>query len=788
GGTPLSLGSFVCDAQIQNSSRDAWARFQTGGSGTLQNLVVEYDNDNALPTVANDVAVQVYEGESTITNNTDIAQLDCIDAQTFTTLVANERTAFNVLGTNGLDPGYAAPSPSLGDAWIRYVNTGGTPFVVRYENLDNDAVIQVYDGLFCATLPAFPIEEVDNEIIGQEIFNAEANDTYYIRVIRKNAGDMNGFITINTFDQVLGCSNSIPSGLEGREVINLNSTQLNPNTNYYVRVVNISGNTTTTTGTLCIREEVTTDGDLCSVAIPIFVDDCDQTFNLETDFTRNQPGVNPTCLTVGAYRDGWMRFTAVSNNTTIQYVNEDGDAAIAVYRGSCGASLVFLDCADNVTGVGREESINISTIVGLEYYVQILNLDGDAPMLGKYCIFNTPAVDPCDINLLDTRLVGDCNIPFDIPADFDNGGADPTLPVWRDYETGIVAPRIDLSCDPNASAGGSPGINAPLDFISTAPESNSRDGWIRFIGNGNEVTVTYQNKEATSNPAILVYTALAGPDAINCGSGLSGAGNNINQLACANQTAIDSEQIESVTFQTEVNKQYLIRIMDIENGVNNGMTGILCISDGRQDYNTCAQARPLEIGDCSVALNIIPGLNDCSGNTAFSNALDASSTGCTNSLIVSGDEWRYLEASSVPAGDDWKDLPGFNDSSWNTGASQLGFGDNDEETIILPGPTELTYFFRKVINLSSPADFSNFILRILRDDGAIVYVNGQPIYRANLVANPARNDLANRCVEDFEANFFTVDINNADIIPFLVAGDNVIAVEIHNCAVNNEDL
>jgi len=60
----------------------------------------------------------------------------------------------------------------------------------------------------------------------------------------------------------------------------------------------------------------------------------------------------------------------------------------------------------------------------------------------------------------------------------------------------------------------------------------------------------------------------------------------------------------------------------------------------------------------------------------------------------------------------------------------LGFGDGDEATLLNPGMPEhhhVTYYFRRafITPVSAPL---NLILNLLRDDGAVVYLNGIEVF------------------------------------------------------------
>ena len=63
----------------------------------------------------------------------------------------------------------------------------------------------------------------------------------------------------------------------------------------------------------------------------------------------------------------------------------------------------------------------------------------------------------------------------------------------------------------------------------------------------------------------------------------------------------------------------------------------------------------------------------------------------------------------------------FNDSGWADGPAQLGYGDNDEATVVSYGPSAanvyITTYFRRAWVVSDPSAFTRLILNVLRDDG-----------------------------------------------------------------------
>src|SRR6185295_14735290 len=96
--------------------------------------------------------------------------------------------------------------------------------------------------------------------------------------------------------------------------------------------------------------------------------------------------------------------------------------------------------------------------------------------------------------------------------------------------------------------------------------------------------------------------------------------------------------------------------------------------------------------------------------------------------------WKYLVTGLSPPAS-WKDL-GFDDSAWPSGAAQLGFGNGDEATVIGWGPDANhrypTTYFRRMFNVDAPAQLSALLVRLLRDDGGVVYLNGTEVFRSNM--------------------------------------------------------
>jgi hypothetical protein len=160
-------------------------------------------------------------------------------------------------------------------------------------------------------------------------------------------------------------------------------------------------------------------------------------------------------------------------------------------------------------------------------------------------------------------------------------------------------------------------------------------------------------------------------------------------------------------------------------------------------------------------------------------------------LVSAGASWEYLDDGSNQ-GTAWR-APEFNDNTWSNGVAQLGFGDNDEATRIRrtnsAGGTIVTFYFRRGFNVTNTDDFATLSMWMLRDDGGVVYVNGNEVFRSpSMPPAPAVisfNTFANNQGSAPSDN----TIDTASLSPaLLVPGTNVVAVEIHQFDAGSSDL
>ncbi len=164
--------------------------------------------------------------------------------------------------------------------------------------------------------------------------------------------------------------------------------------------------------------------------------------------------------------------------------------------------------------------------------------------------------------------------------------------------------------------------------------------------------------------------------------------------------------------------------------------------------------------------------------------------------------WSYIGGGTNLDGNTaWK-LNGYNEATLGWLANNkaaLGFGVNppvrntaipENTTIGGGGATGARYptlYFRKTVNITAPnlATYINFLLRSKFDDGIVVWVNGVEAYRGNMPAGTINYaTLAPVAIANNGADIYPTTISSS----LFTAGNNVIAVEVHQTSLSSSDL
>ncbi len=153
--------------------------------------------------------------------------------------------------------------------------------------------------------------------------------------------------------------------------------------------------------------------------------------------------------------------------------------------------------------------------------------------------------------------------------------------------------------------------------------------------------------------------------------------------------------------------------------------------------------------------------------------------------IKKGDNWLFHD-QGIDLGTAWTNV-NFEDKGWANGPAILGYTD-PVSTIVSFGDDNnnkyITNYFRKRFTVKDVSAISDTLkLAIMKDDGAVVYINGKEVVRTNMPEGVIT-------YSTFAKSSAAEGVYESYMIPktFLVNGENVIAVEVHQNEVNSSDL
>ena len=156
------------------------------------------------------------------------------------------------------------------------------------------------------------------------------------------------------------------------------------------------------------------------------------------------------------------------------------------------------------------------------------------------------------------------------------------------------------------------------------------------------------------------------------------------------------------------------------------------------------------------------------------------------SIVARGASWKYRDDGQDP-GSQWHTVS-FDDSKWKEGKARLGYGDNNEETRLEFGKDgkkkHAACYFRHSFEISRWVEFGDLELKILADDGAIIYLNGKQAARLRMPAG-----------EVSYQTYTGIQLRNENVFDkirlpgeLLQPGKNLLAVVVHQQKGDSSDL
>ncbi len=153
-----------------------------------------------------------------------------------------------------------------------------------------------------------------------------------------------------------------------------------------------------------------------------------------------------------------------------------------------------------------------------------------------------------------------------------------------------------------------------------------------------------------------------------------------------------------------------------------------------------------------------------------------------NSVVTPGQAWKY----TLPDGPNtnWT-KSNFDDSSWSVGNTGIGYGDEDDETII---SNTISLYMRKTFEIEDVSLVSRAVLDIDYDDGFVAYINGVEVARDLFSGDHTSYSMPSDGLH--EAQLYTGNIPERYFFDktLLSDGSNIIAVQVHNQSLTSSDL
>ncbi len=167
-------------------------------------------------------------------------------------------------------------------------------------------------------------------------------------------------------------------------------------------------------------------------------------------------------------------------------------------------------------------------------------------------------------------------------------------------------------------------------------------------------------------------------------------------------------------------------------------------------------------------------------------------TPVTTTLVPMTQTWR-MEASGTDLGTAWR-ANNYNDSAWSSGAALFynfdGTGTQNPpipaNTVVpFTNPKQTTVYFRSTFNYTGPTNGLAFVLSQVIDDGCVLYLNNQEIYRFGFAEGAVITYNSRPASVGGGPPLLTgipVTINN------LVAGTNYLTIEVHQQSATSSDI
>lgn len=155
-------------------------------------------------------------------------------------------------------------------------------------------------------------------------------------------------------------------------------------------------------------------------------------------------------------------------------------------------------------------------------------------------------------------------------------------------------------------------------------------------------------------------------------------------------------------------------------------------------------------------------------------------------IIYTDDIWHYMPGTSEPDAN-WRELS-FDDSGWLLGAGGIGYGDDDDNTVISLVPS---VYLRHVFEILDMSRIESVLLHMDYDDAFVAYLNGVEVARAGITGNyPSFNELGVNHEAVLKDGLVPQEfVLSPELVQSsLQLGDNVLAIQVHNSSASSSDM
>ncbi len=159
-----------------------------------------------------------------------------------------------------------------------------------------------------------------------------------------------------------------------------------------------------------------------------------------------------------------------------------------------------------------------------------------------------------------------------------------------------------------------------------------------------------------------------------------------------------------------------------------------------------------------------------------------------DTIISSGQVWKYSDDGSIGI-EECLELK-LDSFDLLDGKTPMGFGQKDEATILNNINKTLDsrlnhFYFQKTIFLENPENYKTLLLRLVRDDGALVYINNKEVIRSNIPdGKVSSKTLAATLVNgSSEYTFYEYFVSPS----FLLKGENTLTIILFQFRSNSSD-